>query len=170
MLGSVTLDLDPVNRGRSTVGRLGPRQYCVGLRIILCGSGYFLVGWVRRGPPARVAQGSLVEKLNVRTVCLQFRLVLTAGCRNLSKDPVSGSGLCPLSLSWKMSGPHSPGHETEAMPKSSSHRQTNAASHEIIGNFMTKMTELLEATLTNRRGERAQNTSNDEALERFLRF
>ncbi|KAI5676690.1 hypothetical protein M9H77_07640 [Catharanthus roseus] len=26
---------------------------------MLCGSGYFLAGWVRRGPPARVAQGGL---------------------------------------------------------------------------------------------------------------
>ncbi|KAI5675885.1 hypothetical protein M9H77_06835 [Catharanthus roseus] len=70
----------------------------------------------------------------------------------------------------KMLGPHSPDHEAEAMPESSSHEQTNTASHEIIGNFMTKMTELLEATLANRRGERAQSTSNNEALERFLRF
>ncbi|KAI5663864.1 hypothetical protein M9H77_23187 [Catharanthus roseus] len=38
MLGSVTLDLDPVDKGRSTVGGLGPR---------------------RRGPPARVAQDGL---------------------------------------------------------------------------------------------------------------
>ncbi|KAI5668521.1 hypothetical protein M9H77_18374 [Catharanthus roseus] len=60
MLGSVTLDLDPVDRGRSTVGGLGPRRYCVLLRIMLCGSGYFLAGWVRRGPPARVAQDGLV--------------------------------------------------------------------------------------------------------------
>ncbi|KAI5678608.1 hypothetical protein M9H77_09558 [Catharanthus roseus] len=29
MLGSVTLDLDPVDRGRSTVGGLGPRRYCI---------------------------------------------------------------------------------------------------------------------------------------------
>ncbi|KAI5652957.1 hypothetical protein M9H77_30144 [Catharanthus roseus] len=47
MLGSVTLDLDPVDRGRSTVRGLGPKRYCVGLR------------WVRRGPLARVAQGGL---------------------------------------------------------------------------------------------------------------
>ncbi|KAI5649361.1 hypothetical protein M9H77_35366 [Catharanthus roseus] len=67
-------------------------------------------------------------------------------------------------------GPHSLDHETEAMPKSSSYGQTNIANHEIIGNFMTKLTELLEATLANQRGERAQSTSNDEALERFLRF
>ncbi|KAI5682309.1 hypothetical protein M9H77_03537 [Catharanthus roseus] len=166
MLGCVTLDLDPVDRGSSTVGGLGPRRYYILLRIMLCGSGYFLASWVRRGPSVRIAQGGLVEKSNVRTVWL----VLTTGCQNLSEDPVLGSGLCPLSLSWKMSGPHSPGHETEAMPESSSHRQTNAASHKIIGNFMKKMTELLEATLTNRRGEQAQNTSNDEALERFLRF
>ncbi|KAI5657491.1 hypothetical protein M9H77_26284 [Catharanthus roseus] len=38
MLGSVTLDLDPVDRGRSIVGGLGPR---------------------RRGLPARVAQDGL---------------------------------------------------------------------------------------------------------------
>ncbi|KAI5678520.1 hypothetical protein M9H77_09470 [Catharanthus roseus] len=53
MLGSVTLDLDPVDRGRSTVGGLGPKWYYVGLRIILCGSGYFLESWVKRVPPAR---------------------------------------------------------------------------------------------------------------------
>ncbi|KAI5675858.1 hypothetical protein M9H77_06808 [Catharanthus roseus] len=61
MLGSVTLDLDPVDRGRSTVGGLDPKRYCVGLRIMLCGSGYFLEGWVRRGSPARVAQGGLAD-------------------------------------------------------------------------------------------------------------
>ncbi|KAI5681925.1 hypothetical protein M9H77_03153 [Catharanthus roseus] len=76
MLGSVTLDLDPVDRGRSTIG-----------------GSYFLAGWVRRGSPARVAQGGLV------------------------------------------------------------------------GNFMTKMTELLEATLSNRRGERTQNTTNNGTME-----
>ncbi|KAI5671474.1 hypothetical protein M9H77_11838 [Catharanthus roseus] len=59
MIDSVTLDLDPVDRGCSTVGGLGPKRYCVRLRIMLCGSGYFLEGWVRRGPPARVAQGGL---------------------------------------------------------------------------------------------------------------
>ncbi|KAI5673460.1 hypothetical protein M9H77_13824 [Catharanthus roseus] len=47
MLGSVTLDLDPVNRGRSTVRGLGPRR------------GYFLAGCIRRGPPTRVVQGGL---------------------------------------------------------------------------------------------------------------
>ncbi|KAI5654296.1 hypothetical protein M9H77_31483 [Catharanthus roseus] len=44
--GKFTLDLDPVDRGCSTVGGLGPRR------------GYLLVGWVRRGSPARVAQGA----------------------------------------------------------------------------------------------------------------
>ncbi|KAI5678519.1 hypothetical protein M9H77_09469 [Catharanthus roseus] len=43
----VTLDLDPVDRGRSTVGVLSPKR------------GYFLESWVRRGPPARVALGGL---------------------------------------------------------------------------------------------------------------
>ncbi|KAI5663171.1 hypothetical protein M9H77_22494 [Catharanthus roseus] len=69
---------------------------------MLCGSGYFLASWVRRGPPARVAQGGLLEKSNIRTVFLKFRLVLTTGCRNLSGYPVSGFGLCLLSLSWCM--------------------------------------------------------------------
>ncbi|KAI5682505.1 hypothetical protein M9H77_03733 [Catharanthus roseus] len=44
MLGSVTLDLDPVDRGRSTVGGLGPN------------------GWFKKGLPARIAQGGLVEE------------------------------------------------------------------------------------------------------------
>ncbi|KAI5663144.1 hypothetical protein M9H77_22467 [Catharanthus roseus] len=43
MLGSATLDLYSVDRGRSIVGGLGLRRYC----------------WVRRGPPARIAQGGL---------------------------------------------------------------------------------------------------------------
>ncbi|KAI5654380.1 hypothetical protein M9H77_31567 [Catharanthus roseus] len=60
MLGSITFDLDPVDRGRGTVGGLGLRRYCVLPRIMLCGLGYFPAGWVRRGPPARVAQGGLV--------------------------------------------------------------------------------------------------------------
>ncbi|KAI5681923.1 hypothetical protein M9H77_03151 [Catharanthus roseus] len=41
MLGSVTLDLDLVDRGRSIVGGLGPR---------------------RRGPQAKIAQGGLINK------------------------------------------------------------------------------------------------------------
>ncbi|KAI5667724.1 hypothetical protein M9H77_17577 [Catharanthus roseus] len=107
MLGSVTLDLDPVDRGCSIFGGLGPRR----VRTLI---GYLMI------------------------------------------------------LIFEVAGLHSSNHETEAMPESSSHGQPNAASHEIIGNFMTKMTRLLEATLVNRRGERALNTSNDEALERFL--
>ncbi|KAI5681746.1 hypothetical protein M9H77_02974 [Catharanthus roseus] len=59
MLGSVTLDLDPVDRGLSIVGGLDPKRYCVLLRIMLYGSSYFLEGWVKRGPPARIAQGGL---------------------------------------------------------------------------------------------------------------
>ncbi|KAI5667862.1 hypothetical protein M9H77_17715 [Catharanthus roseus] len=89
---------------------------------MLCGSGYFLEAWIRRGPPARVAQGGLVRRpgkyararyLFICMLCevekstfvqcvLEFMLVLTTGCQNLSEDPVSGSGLCPLSLSWCM--------------------------------------------------------------------
>ncbi|KAI5663979.1 hypothetical protein M9H77_23302 [Catharanthus roseus] len=107
MLGSVTLDLDPVDRGHSTVGGLSPRR-------------------------VRILIGSL------------------------------------MILIFEVVGPHSPDHETETMLESSLHGQTNTTSHEIIGNFMTKMTESLEATLADRRGERAQSTSNDEALERFL--
>ncbi|KAI5682647.1 hypothetical protein M9H77_03875 [Catharanthus roseus] len=72
MLGSVTLEMDPVERGRSTVG--GARYLFM---YTLCE----------------------VEKSNVRTMYLEFRLVLTTRCRYLFKDPVSGSGLCPLSLS-----------------------------------------------------------------------
>ncbi|KAI5656869.1 hypothetical protein M9H77_25662 [Catharanthus roseus] len=69
MLGRCTLDLDPVDRGRSTIGGLGPR---------------------RRGSPANVVQGGLVGTLgfaacfvykwcilwfmksNVRLVCFGF--------------------------------------------------------------------------------------------------
>ncbi|KAI5658133.1 hypothetical protein M9H77_26926 [Catharanthus roseus] len=56
-------------------------------------------------------------------------------------------------LEVQQRGPHSPDHETETMPESSLHGQRNTASHEIIGNFMAKMTELLEATLANQRGD-----------------
>ncbi|KAI5682190.1 hypothetical protein M9H77_03418 [Catharanthus roseus] len=45
------------------------------------------------------------------------------------------------------------------------HEPTDTASHEIIGNFMTKMTKLLKTTLGNQRGEQTQNNSNDKALE-----
>ncbi|KAI5673377.1 hypothetical protein M9H77_13741 [Catharanthus roseus] len=41
---------------------------------------------------------------------------------------------------------------------------------ETAGKFHDKDDGMLEATLANRRGERAQSTSNDESLERFLRF
>ncbi|KAI5673128.1 hypothetical protein M9H77_13492 [Catharanthus roseus] len=87
MLGSVTLDLDPVDRGRNTVGRLGPKRYCVGLRIMLCDSGYFLEGWVRRGSPVRVAQGGLVEKSNGRTVCFGFLVGIDYGMPEFVRRP-----------------------------------------------------------------------------------
>ncbi|KAI5677067.1 hypothetical protein M9H77_08017 [Catharanthus roseus] len=149
-LSSVTLDLDPVDRGRSTVGGLDPRR------------GYFLASWVRVGPPTRLAQGGVVSTPGL-VICLSI---------TINSRIAFLSFLEIRTYLWfrKMSVPHSSGHETEAMPKILSHGQTNATSHEIIGNFMTKMMELLEATLANRRGERAQNTNNDEALERFLRF
>ncbi|KAI5676804.1 hypothetical protein M9H77_07754 [Catharanthus roseus] len=54
---------------------------------------YFLASWVRRDSPAR--------KLNVRTVCFGFQAGIDYGMLELvSNDPVYGSGLCPLSLSW----------------------------------------------------------------------
>ncbi|KAI5650751.1 hypothetical protein M9H77_36756 [Catharanthus roseus] len=63
MLGSVTLDLDPIDRGRSTVGGLGPRH---------------------TGRPGKYARARYlfiymlceVEKSNVRTVSWQRRCVL----------------------------------------------------------------------------------------------
>ncbi|KAI5652799.1 hypothetical protein M9H77_29986 [Catharanthus roseus] len=56
MLGSVTLDLDPVDEGRSTVGGLGTRR--------LGQEGP--TGWGSTGRPGRYAK---VEKSNVRTLC-----------------------------------------------------------------------------------------------------
>ncbi|KAI5671273.1 hypothetical protein M9H77_11637 [Catharanthus roseus] len=154
MLGSVTLDLDPVDRRRSIiVGGLGLR---------------------RRGPPARVAQGGLIAPPGCTLVLYLCKLSAErhAGrqTRPRPRPRLAGETLVDVSLDRvrTLIGPHSPDHKTEAMPESSSHRQTNITSDEIIGNFMTKMTELLEATLANRRGERPQNSSNDEALERFL--
>ncbi|KAI5667981.1 hypothetical protein M9H77_17834 [Catharanthus roseus] len=78
MLGSVTLDLDPVDRGRSIIGGLGPR---------------------RRGPSARIAQGGLyftytgspriahvhVNSLSVHRSCFP-------NVSPLSKDLVTSSG------------------------------------------------------------------------------
>ncbi|KAI5666681.1 hypothetical protein M9H77_16534 [Catharanthus roseus] len=55
MLGSVTLDLNPVDKGHSTIRGLDPKWYCISLLIMLCGSGYFQAGWVRRGSLARTA-------------------------------------------------------------------------------------------------------------------
>ncbi|KAI5654674.1 hypothetical protein M9H77_31861 [Catharanthus roseus] len=86
--GCVTLDLDPVDRGRSTVEGLGPRR------------GYFLAGWVRRDPLARVAQGGLVSTPRLVT-CLCICCVRLKN-RTFIQYPVSGFGLCPLSLSWCM--------------------------------------------------------------------
>ncbi|KAI5653308.1 hypothetical protein M9H77_30495 [Catharanthus roseus] len=189
MLGSVTLDLDPIDRGHSTVGGLAPRQYCVG-------SG---------GPPARVAQGSLVVLKGtqipypIAVDLMEGYEVSQVGKRPRKRPRLAEEdlvvvfpdkyGMLRISYNFKlkvstpnfsldrtypwfrkMSGPHSPNHENQAMPESSSHGPTNIASHEIIGNFMTKMTELLQVTLANRRGEWAQNTSSDEALEQVLRF
>ncbi|KAI5671792.1 hypothetical protein M9H77_12156 [Catharanthus roseus] len=37
-------------------------------------------------------------------------------------------------------------------------------------NFMIRMTELLETSMTTRRNERVRATGVDEALERFLKF
>ncbi|KAI5652623.1 hypothetical protein M9H77_29810 [Catharanthus roseus] len=129
MLGSVTLDLDQVDKERSTVG----------------GS---VSGSANETPAEAEARR---RNFSRRFFLGRIRILIRY----------------PMILIFEVVGLHSP---DEAMPESSSHRQTNAASHEIIGNFITKMTELLDATLVNRRGERAQNTSNDEALERFLRF
>ncbi|KAI5682479.1 hypothetical protein M9H77_03707 [Catharanthus roseus] len=86
--GCVTLDLDPVDRGRSTVRGLGPKRYYVGLCIMLCGSGYFLEVWVKRGPPARVAQGSLVTTPGLVTClcicCVRPRFMFRTLSLNLS--------------------------------------------------------------------------------------
>ncbi|KAI5650357.1 hypothetical protein M9H77_36362 [Catharanthus roseus] len=80
----VTLDLDPVDRGRSTVGGLGPRR------------GYFLAGWVRRGPPARVAQGSLVSTPELVT-CLCIYCVSLSWCMHVFLK-ISGVVASPMCL------------------------------------------------------------------------
>ncbi|KAI5652968.1 hypothetical protein M9H77_30155 [Catharanthus roseus] len=71
MFCSVTFDLDPVDRGHSTVRGLGPRR------------DYFLAGSVRRGPPARVAQGGLVK---YQIVALQAELARTNRHFHLSRQ------------------------------------------------------------------------------------
>ncbi|KAI5676515.1 hypothetical protein M9H77_07465 [Catharanthus roseus] len=75
MLGSVTLDLDPVDRGRSTVGGLGPRR--------LGQEG--TTGYGSTGRPGKYIGARYlfmymlceVEKSNVRTVSWQRRCVLS---------------------------------------------------------------------------------------------
>ncbi|KAI5680460.1 hypothetical protein M9H77_01687 [Catharanthus roseus] len=74
MLGSVTLDLDPVDRGRSTVGGLGPKR-----KLDQEGP----TGWGSTGRPGTYARARYlfmytlceVEKSNARTMYLEFRLV-----------------------------------------------------------------------------------------------
>ncbi|KAI5669314.1 hypothetical protein M9H77_19167 [Catharanthus roseus] len=44
------------------------------------------------------------------------------------------------------------------------------ATHKVIENFMTKMTELLETSMATRRNKRVPATGANEALERFLKF
>ncbi|KAI5649994.1 hypothetical protein M9H77_35999 [Catharanthus roseus] len=79
MLGIVTLDLDPVNRRRSTVGRLGPS---------------------RTGRPGRYVRARYlfiymlceVEKLNIRTLCFGVQAGVDYGMPELVpmtpfKDP-----------------------------------------------------------------------------------
>ncbi|KAI5676815.1 hypothetical protein M9H77_07765 [Catharanthus roseus] len=74
MLGSVTLDLDPVDRGRSTVGGLGPR------RLGQEGpTGYGSTGRLGKYAKDRYLFMYMlceVEKSNVRKVSWQRRCVL----------------------------------------------------------------------------------------------
>ncbi|KAI5649417.1 hypothetical protein M9H77_35422 [Catharanthus roseus] len=178
MLGSVTLDLDPVDRGCSTVGGLGPRclSWCMHVFFLkisgvvvapICLDSLRLFGLPRGMQIPYSVAVDLAEGYGVS----QSRQFETARANRLAAEVAQIRGAPEVQRrGTKMSKPHSMSHEAEAMPESSSHGWRNAASHEIIENFMMKMTELLEAMLANRRGERAQNTSNDEALERFLRF
>ncbi|KAI5677975.1 hypothetical protein M9H77_08925 [Catharanthus roseus] len=176
MLGTVTLDLDPVDRGRSTIGGLGPRRYCqVGsggahrLGLSWCMHVFLKILGVVATPMCLdslrlpVPRGTQVPYSATIDLAEEYGVsqVETAGLSTAKITQMRGTPEIRTYL-WfrKMLGPHFPVHETEAVPESSSHGQTNAASHEIIGNFMTKMTK----------GERAQNSSNGEALERFLRF
>ncbi|KAI5669495.1 hypothetical protein M9H77_19348 [Catharanthus roseus] len=174
MLGSVTVDLDPVDRGHSTVGGLGPRRLSWCMHVFLKISGVMatpmcldslrLPGYARTLQKIYIFHKSFESTYFAGSVprgaqVPNFAVVdLAEGYQGVTV--YSSCLVRQLETAGKMSGPHSPGHKIEAMPESSSHGQTNVTSHEIIGNFMTKMTE----------GERAQNISNDEALERFLRF
>ncbi|KAI5661775.1 hypothetical protein M9H77_21098 [Catharanthus roseus] len=79
-----------------------------------------------------------------------------------------------------MSDSQSPNHADEAVSESSQNRQSEPmrevtprpkqATHKVIENFMIKMTELLETSMSTRRNERVPATGVDEALERFLKF
>ncbi|KAI5648136.1 hypothetical protein M9H77_34141 [Catharanthus roseus] len=71
-------------------------------------------------------------------------------------------------------------YEDEAVSKNSQSRQPEPirentprpeqAMHTVMGNFMIRMTELLETSMTTRRNERVWATGADEALEQFLKF
>ncbi|KAI5678579.1 hypothetical protein M9H77_09529 [Catharanthus roseus] len=82
--------------------------------------------------------------------------------------------------SQNMSGSQSPNRTDEVMSENSQNRQSEPtreatprpeqATHNVIENFMIKMTELLETSMATRRNERVPVTGADEALERFLKF
>ncbi|KAI5667206.1 hypothetical protein M9H77_17059 [Catharanthus roseus] len=78
-----TLDIDPVYRGRSTVGGLGPWRYY----ILLC---------IMRGPPARVAQGGMVSTPGLVT-CLCICCVSLSWCMHVFLK-ISGVMAVPMCL------------------------------------------------------------------------
>ncbi|KAI5677646.1 hypothetical protein M9H77_08596 [Catharanthus roseus] len=148
MLDTVTLDLDLVDRGRSTLGGLGSRRSSVAAAA-MCLDSFRLFGCSR----------TLQKMTQSPDSASSANVVLMDSVIMGFSTPSNKYGVLRVTYT-----------SSSTMLESSFHRPTNNASHEIIGNFMTKMTELLEVILANRRGERTQNTSNDEALERFVPF
>ncbi|KAI5657794.1 hypothetical protein M9H77_26587 [Catharanthus roseus] len=112
------------------------------------------------GPPARVAQDGLVPYSAAVDLAEEYGVsqVLETAGRLIAKTTLMRGTL-------EKNVRTTPPQVTKTKLCQKTHGPIDTASHEIIENFMTKMTELLKTTLANQRGERTKNTSNDKALE-----